>query len=64
MRPWPRWGRESASNAADGLAHLAEVGFCREVRVKGYDGMLIRTLIAARTRLVRITTELSNRSAG
>ena len=33
------------ANDADGLAHLAEVGFFREVRVKGYDSMLMRTLI-------------------
>jgi transposase len=52
------------ANDADGLAHLAEVGFYREVRVKGYDSMLIRTLVAARTRLVRITTELSNQIRG
>ena len=47
------------ANDADGLAHLAEVGFYREVRVKGFDSMLTRTLVSARTRLVRITTELS-----
>lgn len=52
------------ANDADGLAHLAEVGFFREVRVKGYDSMLTRTLVAARTRLVRITTELSNQIRG
>lgn len=40
------------ANDADGLAHLAEVGFFREVRVKGFDSMLARTLVAARTRLV------------
>ena len=34
------------ANDADGLAHLAEVGFYREVRVKGYDSMLIRTVVA------------------
>jgi hypothetical protein len=28
------------ANDADGLAHLAEVGFFREVRVKGFDSML------------------------
>jgi transposase len=28
------------ANDPDGLAHLAEVGFYREVRVKGYDSML------------------------
>ncbi|ESY79841.1 hypothetical protein X739_29970 [Mesorhizobium sp. LNHC220B00] len=48
------------ANDADGLAHLAEVGFYREVRVKGYDSMLSRTLVVARSRLVKITTELSN----
>ena len=52
------------ANDADGLAHLAEVGFYREVRVKGFDSMLTRTLVAARTRLVRITTELSNQIRG
>ena len=44
------------ANDADGLAQLAEVGFFREVRVKVFDSMLTRTLVAARTRLVRITT--------
>jgi transposase len=52
------------ANDADGLAHLAEVGFYREVRVKGYDSMLSRTLISSRTRLVRIGTELSNQIRG
>jgi transposase len=52
------------ANDADGLAHLAEVGFFREVRVKGFDSMLTRTLVAARTGLVRITTELSNQVRG
>jgi transposase len=52
------------ANDADGLAHLAEVGFYREVRVKGFDSMLIRTLVSARIRLVRITTELSNQIRG
>lgn len=36
------------ANDADGLAHLAEVVF-REVRVKAFDSMLSRTLVAART---------------
>jgi transposase len=52
------------ANDADGLAHLAEVGFFRAVRVKGFDSMLTRTLVAARTRLVKITTELSNQIRG
>ena len=42
------------ANDADGLAHLAEVGFYKEVRVKSFDNMLARTLVAARTRLLRI----------
>src|SRR3978361_2235254 len=45
------------ANDADGLAHLSEVGFFREVRVKGFDSMLARTLVAARNKLVKITTE-------
>lgn len=52
------------ANDADGLAHLAEIGFFREVRVKDYDSMLVRTLVAARRRLVRISTELSNQIRG
>ena len=32
--------------------------------MKGLDSMLTRTLVAARTRLVRITTELSNQIRG
>ncbi|AKI03374.1 transposase (plasmid) [Hoeflea sp. IMCC20628] len=52
------------ANDADGLAHLAEVGFFREVRVKGFDSMLARTLVAARARLVKMTTELSNQIWG
>lgn len=52
------------ANDADGLAHLAEVGFYREVRVKSFDSMLTRTLVAARTKLVRIKTEISNQIRG
>jgi transposase len=52
------------ANDADGLAQLAEVGSFREVRVKGFDSMLTRTLVAARTRLVRITTQRSNQIRG
>src|SRR4029453_3346178 len=49
---------------ADGLAQLAEVGFFREVRVKGFDSMLGRTLVAARNRLGEITTQVSNEIRG
>ena len=52
------------ANDADDLAHLAEVGFYKEVRVKSFDSMLARKLVAARTRLVRIGTELSNQIRG
>lgn len=52
------------ANDADGLAHLAEVGFYREVRVKDFKSMLSRTLIAARTRLVRTSIELANQIRG
>jgi transposase len=52
------------ANDADGLAHLAEVGFFREVRVKGFDSMLSRTLVAARTKLVRVTLDVTNQIRG
>jgi len=52
------------ANDADGLAHLAEVGFFREVRVKGFESMISRTRMAARNRLVRIAVELSNQIRG
>ncbi|MFB9985556.1 IS110 family transposase [Mesorhizobium kowhaii] len=52
------------ANDADGLAQLAEVGFYREVRVKQYDSMLTRTLVAARSQLIKIVTELSNQIRG
>lgn len=52
------------ANDADGLAQLAEIGYFKQVRVKGYDSMLTRTLVAARTRLVQITVELSNQIRG
>jgi transposase len=51
-------------NDADGLAQLAEVGFYREVRVKHFDSMLSRTLVGARTQLIKISTELSNQIRG
>jgi transposase len=41
------------ANDADGLAQLAEVGFYREVRVKRYDSMLTRTLVAARMQVIK-----------
>jgi transposase len=52
------------ANDADGLAHLAEVGFYREVRVKGFDSMLIRTLVGARNQLIKAATQFSNHIRG
>lgn len=52
------------ANDADGLAHLAEVGFYKEVRVKSFDSMLVRTLVNARTHLIQISTKLSNQIRG
>jgi transposase len=52
------------ANDVDGLAQLAEIGYFKEVRVKVFDSMLTRTLVAARTRLVRVTVELSNQIRG
>lgn len=62
-KPLSIWRRKDA-NDADGLARLAEAGFFREVRVKGFDSMLTRTLVAACTRLVWIAVELSNQIRG
>jgi transposase len=52
------------ANDADGFAQLVEVGFFREVRVKGFDSMLIRTLVGARQKMLKMTIRLSNRIRG
>jgi transposase len=52
------------ANDADGLAHLAEVGFYREVRVKTFDSMLIRTLVTARRQLMKVRVQISNQIRG
>jgi len=52
------------ANDADGLAHLAEVGFYREVRVKGFDSMLMRTLVTARRQLMKMRVQMSNQIRG
>ena len=52
------------ANDADGLAHLAEAGFYKAVRVKAFDSMLTRTLVAARNQLLTISTQLSNQIRG
>lgn len=48
------------ANDADGLAHLAEVGFYREVRVKGFDSMLI----TERRQLLKMRLQISNQIRG
>lgn len=51
-------------NDADGLAHYADVGFYRDVRVKSFDSMLVRTLIAARHQMLKMTVQMSNQIRG
>ena len=52
------------ANDADGLAQIGEVGFYREVRVKNIDSMLVRTLVAARTQMIKMTTQMTNQIRG
>jgi transposase len=52
------------ANDADGLAQLAEAGFYKAVRVKAFDSMLTRTLVAGRNQLLSISTQLSNQIRG
>ena len=60
----PAAANKTDANDADGLAHLAEVGFYREVRVKGFDSMLIRTLVTARRQLLKMRLQMSNQIRG
>lgn len=52
------------SNDADGLAQLAEAGFYKAVRVKGFDAMLTRTLIGVRKQIAGMSIQLSNQIRG
>lgn len=52
------------ANDAEGLAQLLRTGFFREVRVKSWDGMLLRNLIGARRQLVRTEVDLANQLRG
>jgi transposase len=52
------------ANDAEGLAQLLRTGFYREVRVKSWDGMLLRNLITARRQLVRTEVDLANQIRG
>lgn len=51
-------------NDADGLTPLTEVGFYREVRVKSLHVMLVRTLVAARHQMLKVTVQMSNQIRG
>ena len=52
------------ANDADGLSLLAEAGFFREVRVKSWEAMRVRTLVGGRAQLIGISTDLSNQIRG
>ena len=52
------------ANDADGLAQQAEAGFYKEVRVKAFDAMLIRTLAGIRNQIVRLSIQFSNQIRG
>ena len=52
------------ANDADGLAHLAQVGYYRAVRVKSFNSMLTRTLVGARNQLIKASTQFSNHIRG
>lgn len=52
------------ANDADGLAQLAEAGFYKAVRVKGFAAMLDRTLIGVRKQVAGMSIQLSNQIRG
>ncbi|MET4324101.1 hypothetical protein [Bradyrhizobium sp. RT5a] len=62
---YARYGAEQDdADDANGLSHLAEVGVCRQMWVKSFDSMLVRTLAAARNQLLKMTTQLSHQIRG
>jgi transposase len=52
------------ANDAEGLAQLLRTGFFREVRVKSWDAMRVRTLVRARCGLLRTQLDLPNQIRG
>lgn len=58
------WPNKTDANDAEGLAQLLRTGFFREVRVKSWDGMLIRNLVTAWRQLVRTEVDLANQIRG
>ncbi len=57
------WNKIDA-NDADGVAHLTEAGFYREVRVESFETMLTRTLVAECNQMLKATTQLSHQIWG
>src|SRR5688500_6159379 len=56
--------RAEQATDADGLSLLAEAGFFREVRVKSWAAMQVRTLVGGRAQLIDISSDLSNQIRG
>lgn len=52
------------ANDAQGLAHLLRTGLFREVRVKGWEDMQKRTLLRARSTMLRCVLDLANAIRG
>lgn len=52
------------ANDAQGLAQLLRTGLFREVRVKGWDDMRVRTLVRARRTILRMQLDLANAIRG
>ena len=51
---------KSDENDARGLAELIRVGWFKEVRIKSKESQAVRTLLAARSRLVMVRKDLQN----
>jgi transposase len=51
---------KSDQNDARGLAELVRIGWYREVQVKSEESQLVRSILTARARLVRIRRDLEN----
>lgn len=54
-----RAANKTDANDANGLAHLGDVAFFREVRVQGFDSMLTRALVSAAPGLSRPNSQTS-----
>jgi transposase len=52
------------TNDAYGLAQIVRTGWYREVKVKSMESHVIRSLLAVRSQLVRVRTQMSNQLRG